>query len=161
MRKWLTPIAAAALSAAVVAPTLAGAAGGRKCSLDLNFLTAPVKVSGTPPMSGATESRAATADGKLCDKQFQGAARLAITYTGPGTPNTVVFTIFGPLGSLAGTAHAVGVRQPDGSVSLNGGGTITRGTGLYKGANGSFSVTGTHPANSTLNTVQDVGTVRF
>ena len=50
MRKWLTPIAAAALSAAVVAPTLAGAASGKKCSLDLSFLTAPVKVSGTPPI---------------------------------------------------------------------------------------------------------------
>ena len=161
MRKWLTPIAAAALSAAVVAPTLAGAASGKKCSLDLSFLTAPVKVSGTPPMSGSTESRAATVDGNLCGKQFQGAARLTITYTGPGTPNTVVFAVFGPLGSLGGTAHAVGVRQPDGSVSLSGGGTITHGTGLYTGAIGSFSASGTRPANSTLNTVRDVGTVRF
>jgi hypothetical protein len=161
MRKWLTPIVAAVLSAAVLAPTPAGAASDRKCSFDLTFLTAPVNVSGTPPLSGATESRAATVDGKLCGKQFHGASRLTITYTGPTTPNTVLFAIFGPLGSLKGTAHAIGMRQPDGSVSLSGGGNITHGTGLYKGATGSFSTTGTRPANSIVNTVQDVGTVRF
>jgi hypothetical protein len=160
MRKWLSVPIAAALSAAVAVPTVAGAASDRKCSLNLTFLTAPVQASGHPPLSG-TETRAATVDGKLCGKQLHGAARLAITYVGPGVPNTVLFAIFGPRGSLDGTAHAIGMRQPDGSVSLSGSGKITGGTGLYNGAVGSFSATGTTPPGSNVNTVHDTGTLRF
>ena len=160
MRKWLAVPIAAALSVAVIAPTLAGAASHRKCSLNLTFLTVPVKVSGNPPLSG-TETRAATVDGKLCGRPFHGATRLAITYVGPGKPSTVLFAAFGPGGSLRGIAHAVGMRHPDGSVSISGSGKVSGGTGLYKGAVGSFSVAGSTPANSNVNTVNDVGTVRF
>ena len=159
MRKWLPPIVAA-LSVAIVLPTLAGAASTRKCSLNLGFLTAPVAVTGNPPLSG-TETRAGTVDGKLCGKQFRGAARLVITYTAPGTGTIHPLAIFGPLGSLTGTFHVVGVRQPDGSVSLSGSGKITGGTGLYKGATGSMSATGTRAANSNLNVVHETGTLRL
>ena len=100
MRKWLPPILAA-LSVAMVLPTPAGAARDRRCSLDLNFLTAPVSVTGNPLVNG-TETRAATVDGKLCGAQFRGAARLVITYTAPGM-RTIRFAIFGSLGSLEGS----------------------------------------------------------
>ena len=159
MRKWLAPLVAA-LSVATVLPTPAGAASTRKCSLNLTFLTAPVKVTGNPPLSG-TETRGAIVDGKLCGKQFSGAARLVITYTAPGTGTIHPLAIFGPLGSLTGTFHVVGVRQPDGSVSLSGSGKITGGTGLYKGATGSMSATGTRAANSNLNVVHETGTLRL
>jgi hypothetical protein len=162
MRKWL-PLIVAALTVAVSVPTLAGAASSRKastrkCSLDLTFVTAPVKVIGNPPLNG-TQTRAALVDGTLCSKQFHGAGRLVITYTAPGK-GTLPFTIFGPQGSLKGTAHVSGQPQPDGRTSLSGGGTISAGTGLYKGATGSFSATGTKPANSTVNIVHDTGTIR-
>ena len=158
MRKWLPPILAA-LSVAMVLPTPAGAARDRRCSLDVNFLTAPVSVTGNPPVNG-TETRAATVDGKLCGAQFRGAARLVITYTAPGM-RTIRFAIFGSLGSLEGTAEVVGVPQPDGSVVLNGSGKITGGTGLLTGATGSISITGSRLANSNVNFVHDTGTLRF
>ena len=154
MRKWLPPILAA-LSVAIVLPTLAGAARDRRCSLDLNFLTAPVIVTGNPPVSG-TETRAAIVDGKLCGAQFRGAARLVITYTAPGM-RTIRFAIFGSLGSLEGTARVVGVLQADSSVSLSGSGNITGGTGLFTGATGTITATGTRPANSNVNIVHDTG----
>jgi hypothetical protein len=157
MRKCLAPIVAA-LSVAIVVPAPAGAAS-RKCSLNLTFLTAPVTVTGNPPLNG-TETRAGIGDGKLCGARFQGAVRLVVTYTAPGQ-GTIPFAIFGPLGSLKGTAHVAGVRQPDGSVSLSGSGKITGGTGLFAGAIGSISVKGTRPANSNVNLVHDTGTLRL
>jgi hypothetical protein len=139
---------------------VAGAAGHRKCPLNLTFLTAPVAVTGNPPLSG-TEMRAGTVDGRLCGSRFWGAARLVITYTAPGKHTIHPFAIFGPLGSLEGTFHVIGVRQPDGSVSLTGGGKITHGTGLFTGATGSMSATGTRLANSNVNIVHDTGTLRL
>jgi hypothetical protein len=160
MRKWLAVSIVAAVSAAAIAPTLAGAASPRKCSLNLSFVSPLVKSSGNPPLIG-TETRASTVDGKLCGKQFHGAARLAITYFGPGKPSTTLDAIFGPAGSLRATVHAVGTPHPDGSVSISGSGKVTGGTGVYKGAVGSFSVTGSASANSTITKVHDVGTIRF
>jgi len=154
MRKWLPPILAA-LSVAMVLPTPAGAARDRRCSLALNFLTAPVSVTGNPLVNG-TETRAATVGGKLCGAQFRGAARLVITYTAPGM-RTIRFAIFGSLGSLEGTARVVGVLQADSSVSLSGSGNITGGTGLFTGATGTITATGTRPANSNVNIVHDTG----
>jgi hypothetical protein len=116
-------------------------------------------VTGNPPLSG-TETRAGIVDGKLCGKPFRGAARLVITYTAPGVGTIHPFAIFGPLGSLEGTFHVIGVREPDASVSLSGSGKITGGTGVYKGATGSMSATGTRPANSNVNVVHDTGTLR-
>jgi hypothetical protein len=158
MRKWL-PVMVAALTAAVAVPTLAEGARHQKCSFDLTFLTAPVEATGNPPLNG-TETRAAIVDGKLCNEQFRGAARLVILYTTPGK-GTIRFTAFGPLGSFEGNAEVTGVPQPDGSTSLSGTGRITGGTGLYKGATGPLSSTGTRPANSHINVVHDTGTIRF
>ena len=156
MRKWQPPIAAA-LAVAVVAPTLAGAASHRKCSLDLTVLNAPVETIGNPPLNG-NETRGDIVDGNVCGRQFRGATRLLITYTAPGQ-STIASETFGPLGSFKAQAQGRGVPQPDGSTSLSGSGQITGGTGIYKGATGSFSVTGTRPANSHVNIVHLTGTL--
>jgi hypothetical protein len=157
MRKCLAPTLAV-LTVAVLVPTLAGAAGNKKCSLDLTVMNAPVETTGNPPMGG-TETRGGIVDGKLCDKQFTGATRVVITYTAPGQ-STITSETFGPLGSFKAQGQGRGVPQPDGSTSLSGSGQITGGTGIYKGATGSFSSTGTRPANSHVNIVHLTGTLR-
>jgi hypothetical protein len=53
------------------------------------------------------------------------------------------------------------VPQPDGSTALSGSGQITGGTGLYRRATGSFTFTGTRPANSHLNIVHLAGTLEL
>jgi len=156
MRKWQPPMVAA-LAVAVVAPTLAGAASHRKCSLDLTVLNAPVETIGNPPLNG-NETRGGIVDGNVCGKQFRGATRLLITYTAPGQ-STIASETFGPLGSFKAQAQGRGVPQPDGSTSLSGSGQITGGTGIYKGATGSLSSTGTRPANSHINIVHLTGTL--
>jgi len=156
MRKWQPPIVAA-LAVAVVVPTLAGAASHRKCSLDLTVLNAPVETIGNPPLNG-NETRGGIVDGNVCGKQFRGATRLLITYTAPGQ-STIASETFGPLGSFKAQAQGRGVPQPDGSTSLSGSGQITGGTGIYKGATGSLSSTGTRPANSHINIVHLTGTL--
>jgi len=156
MRKWQPPMVAA-LAVAVVAPTLAGAASHRRCSLDLTALTAPVETIGNPPLNG-NETRGGIVDGNVCGRQFRGATRLLITYTAPGQ-STIASETFGPLGSFKAQAQGRGVPQPDGSTSLSGSGQITGGTGIYKGATGSLSSTGTRPANSHINIVHLTGTL--
>ena len=158
MRKWQPPIVAA-LAVAVVAPTLAGAASHRKCSLDLTALNAPVEAVGNPPLSG-NETRGGIVDGKLCGRQFRGAARLLITYTAPGE-TTIAAEIFGTLGSFEAQGTGRGVPQPDGSTMLSGSGEITGGTGVYKRATGSFTFTGIRPANSHVNIVHLIGTLEL
>jgi hypothetical protein len=158
MRKWLVVPIVVALSPVVV-PTLATAAGNPKCSLNLTVLTAPVKDTGSPPLSG-TELRGGTVDGKLCGKQFVGAQRVVITFAGAGK-RTVDTTVFGPRGSFKTNGPVVAVPQPNGSLSITGRGKITAGTGLYRGATGSFSATGTKPANSNVNTIHITGTIKF
>jgi hypothetical protein len=158
MRKWQPPIVAA-LTVAVVAPTLAGAASHRKCSLDLTALTAPVETIGNPPLSG-NETRGGIVDGNVCGRQFRGATRLLVTYTAPGE-TTITPETFGPLGSFDEQAAGRGVQQPDGSTALSGSGQITGGTGLYKRATGSFTFTGIRPANSHLNIVHLTGTLEL
>ena len=149
----------AALTLAVIAPTLASAVGKTKCRIALTSLTAPVHVSGHPPLSGSVTS-AGTVDGKLCGRSFHGALRLAGTFTAPGQV-TGPGEIFGPLGSIRLTGKTVGTHHPDGSGSLSGSAKITGGTGVYRGARGSFSITGTSPNGSNVNTVQITGTIKF
>jgi hypothetical protein len=150
----------AALTLAVIAPTLATAAGTTKCHIAFTSLTAPVKVSGKLPLTGSSVTTAGTIDGKLCGRAFHGAMRLAGTFTAPGK-STAAGRIFGPLGSIRVTGNTVGTHHPDGSGSLNGSAKITGGTGPYKGARGSFSITGTSPAGSNVNTIQITGTIMF
>ena len=160
MRKWLSLIAAA-LTVAVVIPSVAGAAAKHhKCSLNLTIRSAAVKTTGNPPLNG-TATRAGLVDGKLCGKQFRGASRGVVTFTGPGKAPTAVGSFFGPWGSYQTSGSFPGVPHPDGSVTITGSGKITGGTGLYRGATGSFSATGTIPANSPVDTIHYTGTIKY
>jgi hypothetical protein len=151
MRRWVLPTLTV-LVIAVVGPTLAGAvktSSVHKCSFRVTGLFAGVKVhSGTPPVSGS-QTLAATLDGKLCRKSFHGAARQLNKYPTPGT-FTSKGRAFGLRGSLKTTTRGgVTSTNPDGSISLKGSGKITGGTGIYKGATGSFSFTGRVPPTRT------------
>ena len=152
MRTWLIA-GLAALTAAIGGPALAAATGQRKhtCSFNLTARFAEVKVnSGNPPMSGSNTT-AATLDGKLCGQPFHGAARDVNNYPTLGKFNGKIVN-FGPLGSIKAKFDGTATLNPDHSDSLHGTGTITGGTGLYKGATGSFTFTGTKPANSLVTT---------
>lgn len=159
MRKWQLLIIAAALTVAVVAPTPAGAASKRKCPLNLTILSATVKSTGSPPISG-TSTNGSIVDGKLCGKRFRGAERAFVTFLAGGK-STVAATIFGPLGSFQTSGQVVSMRNPDGSGSGTGHEKISHGTGLYRGATGSTSAKVSVPANSTVVTVHLTGTIKF
>src|SRR5260370_23819407 len=151
-----------ALTAVGVVPALAGAAGGQKkhkCSFTLTALAARVKViSGNPPINGTSLS-AATIDGKLCGKSFSGAARLVRTNVGSQISTT--FTYFGPLGSFRGTFSGTGPLNPSGISSFTGKGKVTGGTGLYKGAKGSFTTTGTKPSGTSPSALIFKGKLKY
>ena len=157
MRKWLS-IIAAALTVAVVVPTLAGAASKTKCPFNLTILSATVKSTGSPPLSG-TQTDGGIIDGKLCGKPFRGASRGVVTFTGAGK-STAAGSFFGPRGSYQTSGSFVGVPRPDGSVKITGSGKINGGTGLYRGATGSFSATGT-VSSSGVNTVHYTCTIKY
>ena len=159
MRKWLLLIIAAALTVAVVVPTPAGAASKTKCSVNLTILSATVKSTGSPPLSG-TQTNGGIVDGKLCGKQFRGASRGVVTFTGPGKAPTAVGSFFGPWGSYQTSGSFPGVPHPDGSVTITGSGKITGGTGLYRAATGSFSATGTR-APSGVFTIHYTETIKY
>src|SRR5205807_746270 len=95
--------------------------------------------SGNPPFSGS-EVGAGTLDGKVCGKTMHGAVRGIEKYPTLGHFTTTA-TNFGPLGSVKGKASGTGTINPDGSTSFSGSGTTTGGTGIYKGATGSFTFT--------------------
>jgi len=162
MRKWLLPIVAV-LALAVVAPTLAGATKGQKkhkCSFDVTGLFAQVKVnSGNPPLSGSNTD-AGVLDGKLCHKAFHGASRQVNTYPTPGKFKSRGLS-FGPRGSISAKFTGTGTLNADGSTSFSGSGKITGGTGIYKGATGSLSFTGTSPKDSTVATQRITGKIKY
>jgi hypothetical protein len=161
MRRW-TLVAAAALTAGGVSPTLAGAASGHKhkCSFTLTALAARVmNISGNPPLSGTSLS-AATVDGKLCGKPFQGAMRLVRTVLGP-VQLSVAFTNFGQLGSFSGKFTGTSTANPNSTSSFTGQGKITSGTGLYKGATGSFTASGAKPSGTSPSAVTFTGTLKY
>jgi hypothetical protein len=160
MMRWITPVAAAA-AVAVAIPTLAGAAGGKKktCKFHLTgHFAEVVKKSGNPPASGS-DLLAGAFDGKFCGKTIHGAARIAAKYAAPKAQGDA--QQFAPLGSVKGHQTGTGKLNPDGSVSLSGTGTITSGTGTYKGAKGSYTFTGKYPKNSTVLTTTVDGSVTY
>lgn len=144
----LSPVGLAASSA------LAGAAKTpkkHKRSLNMTALVATLKnLSGTPPLSGSSLD-GGTLDGKLCHKAFHGAVRQVIKYPSAGKLTSRAVG-FGPKGSLKAKLSGTGKPNPDGSTSFSGSGEITGGTGIYKGATGTVSFTGTVPKGSTVAT---------
>ena len=162
MRRLTALVAAAALTAGGVVPALAGAASGQKkhkCSFTLTALAARVKViSGNPPINGTSLSAAAI-DGKLCGKSFHGAGRLVRTNV--GNQISATFSYFGPLGSFTGTFSGITITNPTAASSFAGKGKVTGGTGLYKGAAGSFTASGAKPSGTSPSAVIFKGTLKY
>ena len=143
-------------------PGARGAASGHnkhKCSFTLTALAARVKViSGNPPLNGTSLS-AATIDGKLCGQPFHGASRLVRTNV--GNEINAAFTNFGPLGSFSGTFNGTSTANPNATFSFTGKGKVTSGTGLYKGAAGSFTAIGTKPSGTSPSALIFKGTLKY
>jgi hypothetical protein len=162
MRKLVLPVVAV-LAVAVGGPALAGAAKAHKkhkCSFDVTGLFAAVKVnSGNPPLSGS-DSDAGQLDGKLCHKPLHGASRQVNNYPTPGK-FTSKGVSFGPRGSLKASFTGTGTLNADGSTSFSGSGKITGGTGIYKGATGTLSFTGSAAKDSTVATQHVTGKLKY
>jgi hypothetical protein len=162
MRRLVLPVLAT-VALAVAVPALAGAAKTpkkHKCSVDMTGLVATLKtLSGTPPLSGSTLD-AGTIDGKLCHKKFSGAVRQVIKYPSAGKLTSRAVG-FGPKGSLKAKLSGTGKLNPDGSTSFSGTGKVTGGTGIYKGATGKVSFSGTQAKGSSVSTQHLTGKIKY
>lgn len=69
--------------------------------------------------------------------------------------------MFGPLGSMTLRFGQSATINQNHSVSLQGIGTITGGTGLYRGATGSGPPSGSQPANSDVPTLHLTRTITY
>jgi hypothetical protein len=154
-------IAVVAVAAVVIVgnAALAGAAKTHKnCKIDLTGLVATLKKnSGSPPVDGSVTD-GGTLDGKLCGKRFRGAYRDTLTFTLPGKFK-LASTSFGPDGSTRAKGTGTASLNPDGSVSIAGKGTYVGGTASGRAARGSFTFTGTEPANSNISKLHIAGTI--
>lgn len=78
-----------------------------------------------------------------------------------GSVLTVPFTAFTAKGTLKGTGSVTFTTNPDNSVTYAGTGKVTGGTGAYKGAKGTFAVTGGVAANDTVIKLNLKGSVKY
>jgi hypothetical protein len=78
-----------------------------------------------------------------------------------GNVLTVPFTAFTAKGALKGTGTATFTTNPDQSITYAGTGKIASGTGVYKGAKGTFTITGGVAANDTVIKLNLKGTVKY
>ena len=76
-----------------------------------------------------------------------GAGALILRSTVTGTTIKAKGKVWYDKGTLSSTATVTATAQPDGSIVYSGTGRITRGTGKFKHAKGTFKVTGTSPPN--------------
>lgn len=146
---------ALALALMISGPAGAGGSQTHKCKIDVtgSFVSVAV-LSGNPPLSGSTQD-VNTADGTVCGKAFHGAGRGVTNYTAPGAFDGKGIT-FGPRGAIKNTFSGTGTVMPNGDIAFSGTGKITGGTGLYKGAAGSFTFTGTQDKNSNGVSIQHI-----
>jgi len=164
VKKLVLPLIATVAVAAIVIPSLAGAAGTKKttCHYDQKAIVVTTKVlSGSPPASGSN-AYAGTLDGSFCGKTMHGAARGVNHYPSAGKFNGPVQS-FGSLGSIKATASGTGTINSKGNIVFSGKGTITGGTGPFKHATGSFTFTGTQQGGDPDNPAHQhiVGNVKY
>ncbi len=151
MKKIFCLLAVLAITAIAAAPAQAA-----KHSIDSSVKIADLETTGSPPASG-TVDYAGTIKGAL------------------GSGAVVGQNIFGPLpqfhgpvrafyakGTLKGSLEGTGVLNADGSVSFDGTGEITKGTGKYKGARGKFTFVGSEPSvGANVQSFEITGTVKY
>lgn len=161
MYRWLIA-GLSALSVVAASPLLAAANAKptRTCSVSVVSRSVGIAVlSGNPPRSGSSLA-AGTIDGTFCGKSFHGALRDVAHFPTFGKVHGTG-TLFGPSGSMTCRFNQTATVKPNHSVSLQGTLTITGGTGLYRNATGSDSLTGTQAPNSDV-TIQHLnGTITY
>lgn len=78
-----------------------------------------------------------------------------------GTTLTSKITEYDGKGSYKITLSQVATNNPDGSTSYAGSGKVTGGTGRYKGAKGTFTVTGTQLKDALVAIYKISGSVKY
>ena len=87
--------------------------------------------------------------------------------TNTGHPTDRVFTLAGdevaflPLGTIRDSFTGWAMLQPDGSLALRITGHATGGTGIYRGARGTYIFNGSTPAGSTITSGRSSGTIIY
>ena len=78
-----------------------------------------------------------------------------------GTTSTGTATVYAKRGTIRASVNNEIQPQPDGSASLPGTFKVLGGTGVYRGATGNGTFTGTLPAGSTIFEVKLDGKIRY
>jgi hypothetical protein len=123
-------------------------------------MVAPVSTSNGYPSPGGY----AVLTGTILTKPF-GPGTVVDSVTIMGQPSPNVFTIGGSEvahfsdGTVRDTFTGTSTIQSDGSQLVAIKGRVTRGSGRYSGATGSYTFTGTTPAGSSVTTGTSTGTV--
>ena len=136
-QRWLLPVLAVALAAAVSA---APATARSRHAVSLLLRDAIVQRTAT------AEGVVVTAAGVFRGRPFGAGAIVQRVRPRPlpggGETTRSTFTIFTKRGSLSGTGRSTRTPQPDGTVSVTAARTITGGTGAYKRATGRMRLRG-------------------
>lgn len=141
-------------------PFVIAAAGRAKrtCSINVVFKHVGIAVlTGNPPQNGS-ESGASIAEGTVCGTPFHGAARDLDHFPRLGQVKATG-TMFGPQGAMNFTFEEKATISRNNNVALHGKATITSGSGIYKGATGSASLSGSQPANADVTTQHIRGSI--
>jgi hypothetical protein len=85
-----------------------------------------------------------------------GAGAVILRSTVSGTTIKSKAKVWYDKGTLSSTANVTATGQPDGSIVYSGTGKITRGTGKFKHAKGTFKITGTSPPNDSAHATLQV-----
>ena len=110
---------------------------------------------GTPPAAGSTETDA----GSFTSNLATGAELTKVTYAA-GNKFSGGATIFGVKGTVKVSTKG-SFTIAGGAISATGSGKVLSGTGLYKGATGSFTFTGTRSLSSTVLTAKFKGKLKY
>jgi hypothetical protein len=130
------------LAALALVPAMAAGAGGKSHKVNTTLK------GNTVDSHGKTVTDAAVATDPNI-KSGNGAAVLHTTLSSDGKSATIKATVFYKDGSLSATSKITfDLSAPD-TIPFAGTGKVTGGTGTYKGAAGSFKVTGTQSTAQT------------
>ena len=152
MLKRLAPLALVAGLLMLVFATTAPAGGKRSYQLDATVKQALVEQT-------SNGNRYA---GRITGRPAGRGASLLLARAG-STQGEIIHTAtaFYRRGTIRVRGTNTAVIQPDGSVVIQGSGNFVGGTGRFKGARGTYTVTGTQPAGSNVQTLEIEGTVRY
>jgi hypothetical protein len=132
-----------ALAALCVGAVFAAPASAVKESTDGTVTIVGLSSQGDPPISGSTRVA-----GEIKGDLGSGAIVGTNTFGPPGEFQGK-FRAFFKKGTIKVTLSGTGTLAPDGTANFSGSGEFTGGSGRYKGAEGSFTFTGSQPPDTT------------